>query len=325
MNLANYRAPCPQNWHGRFDGQAAERFFQVVELIDLNTTPSLLPQAACSIALIGFSCDVGIKRNLGRVGAALGPEEFRKYFGNLALPVESKLSLYDLGDIICVDEDLEAAQQSLSFVVKWACDMKLIPIVIGGGHEVSLGAYVGAAHSVPGNIGIINFDAHFDLRPYKLAGANSGSSFLQIADWCHEQGRSFGYLVLGLQPAANTISLFDQASKLQAKWLTAERIANNLSDCQSHLEKFVAAHQQLYMTLCLDVFAHAVAPGVSAPQPLGLWPTHVLSLMEPIIKSRKFICFDVAEYSPPLDDQGRTGRLCASMVYAIISALVDFN
>ncbi len=66
------------------DSAAQERFFQIIKLIDLNST--YLPVEKAGFALVGFACDEGISRNLGRPGAASGPQEFRKIFGNLAIP-----------------------------------------------------------------------------------------------------------------------------------------------------------------------------------------------------------------------------------------------
>ncbi len=38
MKLSNYQAPREQNWSGRLDSAAQERFFQIIKLIDLNST-----------------------------------------------------------------------------------------------------------------------------------------------------------------------------------------------------------------------------------------------------------------------------------------------
>ncbi len=71
----------------------------------------------------------------------------------------------------------------------------------------------------------------------------------------------------------------------------------------------------------MDVFAQAFAPGVSAPQSLGLWPPQVQFLINQIIDSGKLRCFDIAEYSPPLDSHNQTGKLCASIVHGILARI----
>ena len=71
----------------------------------------------------------------------------------------------------------------------------------------------------------------------------------------------------------------------------------------------------------MDVFAQALAPGVSAPQSLGLWPRQVLPYISQIIDSGKLACFDIAEYSPPLDSNNQTGKLCAAIVHALLARI----
>jgi formiminoglutamase len=325
MLFRYYREPSVKNWIGRSDSLEHERFFQIVKLLDIRQARPALCQNDLNFALIGFACDAGITRNLGRQGAASGPEEFRKHFGQLALPKNLNLNLYDLGDIYITNSDVEGAQLELSQLVAWAMKQNLKPIIIGGGHELTFGGYVGVSKGVGlgsaqknNSCGIINFDAHFDLRSQQK-GASSGTSFTQIAQWCEDNKQRFNYLVLGLQPAANTYSLYEKANELNVSWVEADYIAAQPAQTQALLEKFLSMHAIIYLSICLDVFSHSVAPGVSAPQSLGLMPFQVMPLIRQIIKSKKALCFDLAEYSPPLDIHNQTGKLCASLVFEIIT------
>ena len=318
--FSNYKAPSLESWTGRLDSPTPERFYQVVKLLNLNSpnTPKLIKQPG--VALIGFVCDAGIRRNWGRPGAQEGPQAFRKIFGNLAITT-NKINFYDLGDISCPDNHVESAQEALSKIVSFALDKQLRPIIIGGGHEVSLGGYLGASSYSAKNIGIINFDAHFDLRSVGQAGSHSGNSFSQIASWCENNNRIFDYLVLGIQPAANTLSLYEKAKKLKVSFLEAEYLFSRPEQAQVILEKYLMNQSHVYVSVCMDVFAQALAPGVSAPQSLGLWPQHVLTLLNQIIDSGKLTCLDIAEYSPPLDSNNQTGKLCASIVHTVLARI----
>lgn len=317
MKLFNYRAPNLKNWSGRLDSNRPERFYQVIKLIDFNST-NITQLDQPGFALIGFACDAGVKRNFGRPGAKDGPEEFRKIFGNLALTTKT-INIYDLGDILCPGIEVETAQEDLSTIVSWTLNQKLLPIIIGGGHELSFGGYLGASNTRPANIGIINFDAHFDLRPIKSNKSHSGNSFTQIASWCKKNNRAFDYLVLGIQPAANTFSLYEKAKELNVSFLEAEYLFSYPEQAQIILEKFLSTQSHIYFSLCMDVFSQALAPGVSAPQSLGLWPQQVLPFINQIIDSGKLVCFDIAEYSPPLDINNQTGKLCASIIHALLT------
>ena len=79
-------------------------------------------------------------------------------------------------------------QRLLGLAVEKILSLNLFPLVLGGGHETTFGHFQGqladqSQKAGTPDIGIINFDAHFDLRPYDK-GRSSGSMFSQIADIC---------------------------------------------------------------------------------------------------------------------------------------------
>ncbi|MCB1119121.1 MAG: formimidoylglutamase [Chlamydiia bacterium] len=242
------------------------------------------------IVLIGFCSDEGVRRNCGRVGAREGPAVFRQAFSKFPT------SITDGGDIIS-GTDLEEAQQELSqFLTKLE-----LPLIIGGGHELAWPQYLASPKE---SLGIINIDAHFDLRS---GPSSSGTSFLQMAKHQH----LFHYACLGIQSQSNSKELFQTAESLNVHWITAEKLSKEGWKGQ---KAFLNAVDHLLLTLCLDVFAEAYAPGVSAPQPFGLTPQTVLPLLRSLIASNKVRSFSIAELAPPLDPTGQTARLAAHLV-----------
>ncbi len=193
---------------------------------------------------------------------------------------------------------------------------KITPILIGGGHEIAWGHYQGLVQAYPeSSIGVINFDSHFDLR-LLLEGdlGSSGTPFTQIANLCQQQQRQFSYLCLGIQETVNTQNLFARAQQLQVSFVEAK----NIEEAKQQLADFLTQHTAIYLTVCLDVFANYVAPGVSAPQALGLLPLQVLPLIQQVINSEKLISVDIAELSPPHDQRDQTAKLAASLVTQFI-------
>lgn len=65
-------------------------------------------------------------------------------------------------------------------------------------------------------VGIINLDAHLDLRFADCA--SSGTPFRQLALECDAQQRGFHYTCIGVSRAANTQALWDEAARRQ--WLS---------------------------------------------------------------------------------------------------------
>jgi len=276
-----------------------------------------------SFVLLGFCCDEGIRRNQGRVGAAQGPRFIRKAMSPLPWPDGRKI--LDAGDILCEDGDMEASQALLS---KWTAALLALgylPLVMGGGHELAFGHFNGFKEHVSNqskkNWGIVNMDAHFDLRPVREKG-NSGTMFSQISELAKEDNEEFRYMVLGIQRSGNTELLFHRADALSVTYLTATELYEPSETSEEMIQDFIAPCDHLYLTLCSDVFSTAYVPGVSAPQPLGLAPQRVLALMASVIASGKVRCMDVAEISPSYDHDERSSRVAALMLYEVMQLIL---
>lgn len=70
-------------WQGRDDSAEASnalRLFQTIARAE-RFAPQEMPG---DIALLGFACDEGVRRNKGRTGAADGPATLRRALANMA-------------------------------------------------------------------------------------------------------------------------------------------------------------------------------------------------------------------------------------------------
>lgn len=317
-NFENYQPPQKERWIGRKDSLPGERFFQTIQCIDIQKM-GLTRSSEKAFGIIGFCSDVGIQRNLGRPGAASGPDALRHALGKLASH-RNEFQLYDVGNVLVLGDDLEQAQTALSEIIHYLIQNKIHPIVLGGGHETAWGHYQGLVkNNSQLDLGIINFDAHFDLRPLSNSKGNSGTPFRQIALDCQKRKKEFAYYCLGIQPAANTKSLFDYANELKVNYFLAEDLYQKPTSLFIEaITKFCEKHDSIYLSLCLDVFADWVAPGVSAPQPFGLTPWQIIPLLRYLAQSKKVLSLDVVELSPPLDQNNRTAALAAGLISAFI-------
>lgn len=321
-----YRKTLVETWSGRNDGAdlAVQRWHQRVILVDLlaEVIPLLSPGQQ-GIALIGFSCDEGVRRNGGRVGAKDGPAHFRKACCNLPVHFPEDTVFLDFGDVVCTDQDMEGAQRSLSEVVSFALANGYRPLVIGGGHEVAYGHYTGIDSYLnqAESIGVINFDAHFDLREPNENGTNSGTGFFQIAQDCKVSGKPFRYMPVGIQLNSNTKYLFDTAAGLGVQHIPAEGfMASNQELIQCQLEEFIVGSTHIYLTICLDVFSSSFAPGVSAAAFSGLIPdAFFFSCLKAVMASGKVISMDIAECNPVFDQDQRTAKLAAALAFSMIT------
>lgn len=294
-------------WTGRTDagaGDAGLRWHHIVQPFE----PGLPP----GVALIGLASDEGIVRNQGRPGASEGPAVMRTYLANL--PEIEDVAIFDAGDIVVRDGDLESAQIEYGARVGAILRENHLAIGLGGGHEIAFGSFMGLHGAVAAErrVGILNFDAHFDLRDEPRS--TSGTSFLAA----HALRPDARYRVMGISPTSNTRALYQRAESIGASWVEdGELTESRLIDEIERLERWLDGIDDLYLTICLDVLPASVAPGVSAPAARGV----ALEVLEPLIdvaaRSGKLRVADVAELSPKHDQDGRTARTAARLVWRI--------
>ena len=292
--MIHYRPTPSDAWTGRSTSihEPAAYWYQLVKCSDFSSGEF----PAASAALIGYSCDEGVSRNQGRIGAKAGPAAIRARLGKVANHLVDK-QVIDLGDAICEDGDMGACQARYAEMITKSIQQKTLPIGLGGGHDIAFGTFMGTWNAVKSHekkrIGIINLDAHFDLREPASYGT-SGTPFKQILD---SYGEFVNYYAVGIQRAANTESLFKVAE------------ADNIH----YLE-----NDYLYLTIDLDGFSSAYAPGVSAPSPMGFSPEFALKWITVLLNSEKVVACDLAELNPDLDRDNSTANLAARLVEAIV-------
>ncbi|MFZ3407265.1 formimidoylglutamase [Vibrio chagasii] len=321
-------------WTGRNDledGELGTRVHHItkqVQSTDLNNGLN-----GNTVALVGFASDAGVARNKGRVGAKQAPNLIRQALANMAWHCDTRIA--DLGDIECNDDQLEVSQKQCATVIANALSTNKV-ITLGGGHEVAWASFQGLAEHLhrtqsdhKPKIGIVNFDAHFDLREFESDIADvkpsSGTPFNQISEYCQTHQWPFHYACLGVSAASNTKALFNKADQLGV-WYEHDRDITQVNQVAQlvKLQKFIAECDYLYLTIDLDVFPAATAPGVSAPAARGVSYEALAPFLEQIFKhSDKLIISDIAEYNPDYDVDGQTARLAARLCWDIASAMAS--
>jgi formiminoglutamase len=315
-------------WDGRIDDDQdfdAFRWHQWIELINLDEENKSVADDSLAFGLIGFRCDEGIRMNKGRIGARKGPDNIRKELRNLPCHFSQKVKIFDAGNVH-YETSLASTQEALSEKINQLLSLNIQPIVLGGGHEVAFGHYNGIIKHLLSTeekpkVGIINFDAHFDNRPYGQVGT-SGTMFRQIYDLSKENKIDFSYFCVGIQKHGNTNALFKAAEDMSTEYILAKDITHsNLWDAMMKLDDFITKQEHIYITICADVLSSAFAPGVSAAQPLGLHPEDLLKLLKYILRMNKTISFDIAEVSPRFDMDRSTANLASIIIFSVVNTL----
>lgn len=320
-------APDLALWTGRDDSSEAgdvRRLFQVVRAPLNGEVP------ANASAILGFACDAGVARNKGRVGAHLGPRVIRQFLSGL--PAHHHNELFDCGDVACIEDELESAQTLLGDRVSQLLSMQVAPVILGGGHEIAWGSYLGLKKWLEtqermqaGNqakkrkLLILNLDAHFDLRSSRPA--SSGTPFDQIAHDCLTSGRPLQYACWGVSRLSNTPALFERAQHLQADFIEDKDLQErHLESALVRLRRLLEAADDVYLTIDIDVLPASVAPGVSAPAAFGVPLAVVEAIAQTVKASGKMRLSDLAEFNPRFDLDGHTARAVARLVWGLMGS-----
>jgi formiminoglutamase len=272
-----------------------------------------------AVALLGFPSDEGIRRNGGRAGARGGPAAIRQCLYRMTTDAEHATAIQalleetvDLGDML-LEDDVELDQNRLGELVGACLEDDLLVVILGGGHEVGYGHFLGYVNNqCP--VQIINIDAHADVRPLNDGLAHSGSPFRQALEHPSELARR--YHVYGLQPQSNSAE--------QLRWLQSHR-GSYLSAEHCTVERLRRAYPQnedaVMATFCLDALDQSLAPGVSAPSAGGLDMGQWLSAVRSAAANPRVRSFDFAELSPEHDRDQQTARLAAVSVWNVLRGL----
>ncbi|MCG3881624.1 formimidoylglutamase [Psychrobacter sp. Ps3] len=326
-------------WTGRvepFETQRARYWYQLAQPYDFD-------KAGQRVGLVGFACDQGVRRNQGRIGARAAPPLLKSTFASLPVikeiqdSFEGKLTtlMADAGDIECKDNDtlaeqaLEQAQQRYADVITSVIKQGSLAIGLGGGHAIAYGSFLGlwqAMQTAPSDqdkikaqtvIGIINFDAHLDIRAANAP--TSGTPFRQIAEHLQAFNQPFHYCCIGVSRLSNTAALFDRADDLGVQIISDEDCNHKKwKKLASQITNFIEQVDIIYLTIDMDCLPASVVPGVSAPAAYGINLGFVERAVKLIMDSGKVKIADIAEINPTYDIDNRSCKVAARLLSTIV-------
>jgi formiminoglutamase len=308
-----YKAGNKEEYSGRKSELENQYWYQEIAVAHIEDISS---KKNINIGLVGYVCDEGVQRNQGRIGARKGPKSVRNKLGKLPIHHTTK-KIIDFGDVICLDTYLEDCQKALSKTISALIKQHVLPVAIGGGHDIAYANFNGIKDAIKNisknKIGIINFDAHFDLRAVETA-ANSGTPFNQILS----ENDTVSYFAIGIQQQSNTKELFEIAEKHKVSYVSNFECETFNENLKRKLNAFIKNVDYLYITIDLDGFSSAYAPGVSAPSSLGFAPHFAYKVLAFLFESKKVISCDIAELNPDFDTDEHTAILAAKLIDYIV-------
>jgi formiminoglutamase len=278
--------------------------------------------------LVGFPQDEGVRLNHGRPGAAEAPDAIRRQLHRLT-PWDGSCDIdltgpapLDVGNLR-IPGNLEESQEALAVVVGAILASGAVPIVLGGGHETAYGVYLGhVAAGMP--VGVINLDAHLDLRPCSGGAGSSGTPFRQALEHPTAPLPGTRYVCLGAQPQSVSRDHFLYARRLGCVVRWQGEVEGDLTRCFAmERDRMAATGCQLHVSLDADVVRAADVPGVSAPNAAGLAGQEVLACVRLAGRSPQVAGMELVEINPRHDPDGRSSRWAALAVWHFLVGLAS--
>ncbi len=301
-----------------------KRLGHFVEVVPDFTLERVTSLQEGSVVVLGYADDRGVDRNGGRTGAFAGPDLIRKWLYRLTPSYRQKTfpKVYDIGNLKSWSMDLLEAHDEARKVIHSLRKQSLKIISLGGGHDWAFPDLVDFAADFSDHpCKIINVDAHLDMRPNPKESersSHSGSPFRKIIE---ESGKKKADIaVLGLQEHCNSPQHIDWAHSHRVSTLFLEEVPENLERRWPLIEdrlQLKAKDTQFAVSIDMDAFPQFMAPGVSAPQAVGLDPRLVLHMIRTLGTRNQHL--GIYEFNPRYDIDDRTARLAAQFAYHYLS------
>ena len=268
------------------------------------------------VAIVGCGQDEGVRRNGGRPGAAQGPAEIRRALYRMTMNGLQDLGICDAGDIV-VSPTLEETHATLQGVVAELLEAGKVVIVLGGGNDISYPDCAAlSAHAR--EVLAFNVDAHYDVRPD--AERNSGTPYRQLLEEGLLKGARF--FELGSQAFCNSADHGAYLKEKGARVVPLDELrAKGLARVVRRALREAKTAKAVFWGFDLDVVNASEAPGVSAPNPLGLSGLELCELAALAGSESRTRVMEVTEVNPAFDVDGRTARLAAAAIHRFLTAL----
>ncbi len=179
-------------------------------------------------------------------------------------------------------------------------------ISLGGEHSISSGL-VKAVKSRYKKLSVIQIDAHADLRDEYQGSPWSHAAVMRRI---HDLG--VPAVGVGIRNYSQDEAKFIKAAKKPIySARTCRESTSWIADAVSHLT------DEVYVTIDIDGFDPAYAPGTGTPEPGGLDWYQVTDLLAEVARTRKIVAADLVEVRP-IAPNNVTEFLAAKLLYRLI-------
>lgn len=243
-------------------------------------------------------------------GTAAGPRAILEAslqleaFDGRAVPGEA--GMYTHEALQCQADNAAQDLQVIASEVARVLQKNGLPVILGGEHTVTLGALKAIIDSGK-KIGVVQFDAHADLRD---SYEDNRLSHACVMRRVHEMGLPF--VQIGIRSLSQEEFRFRRTHKIQS--LDAADI--NTGGIPAVVLPWDFP-EHIYITFDVDCFDAAIMPATGTPEPGGLTWYQVMDLLHRVAANRTVCGFDVVELAP-IPTMHAPDFTAAKLVYKLI-------
>lgn len=272
--------------------------------------------------VIGIPDHEGVANVGGRIGAARGPESFRKAYYKLRGRQPIASGIVSDQDVMPISKEVAENHEAAARQIAELHRQTPLSLVIGGGHDHGFSHLKGIQKALglkPEELGVINIDSHLDVRkpnPFITSGA---FYYLSIESKILLPQNMIAF---GIQSHCNSKELWDYAENkkiniIEWKQLRHKNIAQIFSQSLHDLSKKCKV---IVLSLDLDSIEAASSPGVSAPQIEGFLASNIIEMMEIAGSNPSVSSLGIFELNPQFDVDDRTAKLAATAAWHFIES-----
>jgi agmatinase len=282
----------------------------------------------CDVGILGIPFDTA---TVSRRGSRWGPQGVRNglvqmtsYEPGLDVDLRDGIRVVDFGDVDVVHTNLRETHSRVEAVVNEICRRGIIPLIIGGDHGLSYPVAKGLCNAVDGNVGVIYFDAHPDLRLARHGEVSSGTAFRRMLDELpSRQIRPENMVAVGIGGWHNARVWIDHAKSVGMHIVTAREIhRHGIEDVMQQALRWASSGvTAIHVSVDVDCLDAAFAPGTNVPAQGGLSSFQLLEGVFIAGRSALVRSFDLMEVAPPLDSANVTSFVGASILMQFLGAV----
>ncbi|MEX0368967.1 MAG: agmatinase [Ruegeria sp.] len=183
-----------------------------------------------------------------------------------------------------------------------------VPVTLGGEHSLTYGAVKGVARALGQPVGMVQIDAHADLRNAYQGEAHSHASVMHLLAREGIRLAQFGVRAFCTEEAQARVQ--NGIFHVDAEELVTGNI--HAIDLPKDFPELV------YVSFDVDGLDPSQMPATGTPVPGGLGYYQALHLVEHALKGRKCVGFDVVELAP--DGNAAWDFTAAQIVYRLMAA-----